>query len=57
MHTLFCLKILKERAHSEDLGVDGWITLEWLLRKYGGKVWTRWTWLRTGISGGSLWTR
>jgi len=37
---------------SEDLGVDGKIMLEWIIRKKGGKVW--WTgciWLRMGTSG------
>jgi hypothetical protein len=28
------------RDQSEDLGVDGKIILEWILRKRGGKVWT-----------------
>jgi hypothetical protein len=32
----------------EDLGMDGRAILEWALRKWGGKVWSRVTWLRTG---------
>jgi hypothetical protein len=28
----------RREDHSEDLGVDGKIILEWLLRKWGGKV-------------------
>jgi hypothetical protein len=36
----FGRKKLKGRDHSEDLGVDGRIILEWILGKYGGKVWT-----------------
>jgi hypothetical protein len=30
------LEGLKGRDHSEDLGVDGRIILEWILGKYGG---------------------
>jgi hypothetical protein len=26
--------------HSEDLGIDGKIIFEWILRKFGGKLWT-----------------
>jgi hypothetical protein len=38
----------------EDLGVDGKILLEWILEKYGEKVWTGFMWLRIGTSGGLL---
>jgi hypothetical protein len=31
---------LKGTDHSEDLGVDGKIILEWILWKYRGKFWT-----------------
>jgi hypothetical protein len=31
---------LKGRDHSEDLGVDREIILEWILEKKGGKFWT-----------------
>jgi hypothetical protein len=34
------LENLKGRDHLEDLSVDGKITLEWILEKEGGKVWT-----------------
>jgi len=34
--------------HSEDLGVGGKIILEWILEKYGGKMWTG---FRIGTSG------
>jgi len=33
MHTKFWLESLKGRDHSEDLGIDGKITLEWILQK------------------------
>jgi hypothetical protein len=37
--------------------VDGKIILERILRKQGGKLWTEFIWLRTGISDGLLWMR
>jgi hypothetical protein len=37
--------------YSEDLDVDGNVILEWILWKYGGKVWTGFIWLRIGTSG------
>jgi hypothetical protein len=43
---------LTGREHSEDLGVDGMILLEWILGKYDGRVWTGCIWLRMGTSGG-----
>jgi hypothetical protein len=44
----------KRSYHSEDLDVDGRITLEWILEKYDGKVWTGFMWLRIGTSDGLL---
>jgi hypothetical protein len=35
MHTTFWLEILKGRDALEDLGVDGKITLAWILGKIG----------------------
>jgi hypothetical protein len=32
-------------------GVDGRTILEWILGKWGGKVWTECIWLRIGIGG------
>jgi hypothetical protein len=42
------------KDHSEDLGVDGRIILEWILGKYVGKVCTGCIWSRVGASGGLL---
>jgi len=53
MNTIFWLENLMGRVHSEELGVDGSIILEWNLGKYGGKVWTD-IWLRRGTCGGFL---
>jgi hypothetical protein len=36
MHTEFYLEGMKGRDHSEDLGVDGRITLEWIIRRNDG---------------------
>jgi hypothetical protein len=50
----FCSESLKGRDHSENLGVDGMIILEWILQKYDGNLWTGFIWLRIGTSGGLL---
>jgi hypothetical protein len=34
----------------EDIGVDGKIILEWILGKWGRKMWTGCIWLRIGTS-------
>jgi hypothetical protein len=39
MHTKFWPGNWKERDHSDDLGIDGRIILEYILGKWGGKVW------------------
>jgi len=50
----FWMENLKGRDHSENLDVGGRIILEWILGKYGGRVWTGCIWFRIGISGGLL---
>jgi hypothetical protein len=42
---------LKGTEHSEDIGKDERIIVEWILRKQAGKVLIRWIWLRIGASG------
>jgi hypothetical protein len=48
------LENLKESYHLEDLGINRKIISEWILGKYGGKVWTGFIWLRIGTSGRPL---
>jgi hypothetical protein len=55
--TKFSSENLKGRDHSEDIVVDGRITLEWILGKEGRKVWTECIWLVIGTSGGLFGTR
>jgi len=45
---------MKKRDCLQDLGVDVTIILEWILEKYGGKVWTGFIWLRIGTRRGIL---
>jgi len=50
MYTKFWSQNLKGINHSEDLGIDGKIILEWIVGKQGGKVWPGFIWLKVGIS-------
>jgi hypothetical protein len=52
MHVQFWSENLDGRDYSEDLGVDGKVILQRVLRKYGRNVWTGFTWLKIGTSGG-----
>jgi len=40
MHTKFRSENMKGKDHLEDIHIDRKRTLEWILEKYGGKVWT-----------------
>jgi hypothetical protein len=44
INTIFWLENMKGRDHSEDLCVDGKITLKWILGKLCEKVWTGFIW-------------
>jgi hypothetical protein len=44
------LKNLEGRDHSEDGSIDGWIILEWILEKLGGKLWIGFIQLRIRTS-------
>ena len=44
----------RERDHWGDLGVDGWIILGWISRRWDVGMWTGLGWPRTGTGGGRL---
>ena len=44
----------RERDHWGDLGVDGWIILGWISRRWDVGMWTGLGWPRIGTSGGRL---
>jgi hypothetical protein len=48
------LEKLEGRNNLEDLGVDGRVVLEWIIRKYNGEAWTGCVWFRIGTSGRPL---
>ena len=45
---------LEERRHWGDLGVDGWITLGWISRRWDVGMWTGLGWPRIETGGGRL---
>jgi hypothetical protein len=50
MHIVFLRDIQKERYRWDELDVDGWIILKWIIREIGlGGM--DWIWIRIGISG------
>jgi hypothetical protein len=54
MHKKFSSEKLKRRDHLVDPDVGGKIILEWILGKLGGRVWTRFIWLKLKTSDGFL---
>jgi hypothetical protein len=38
MHVIISLEIMKGKDHSEDLGLDGRIIVEWILGRLSGTV-------------------
>ena len=44
----------RERDYWGDLGVDGWIILGWISRKWDVGMWTGLGWPRIGTGGGRL---
>ena len=42
----------RERDHWGDLGVDGWIILGWISRRWDVGMWTGLGWSRIGTGGG-----
>jgi hypothetical protein len=47
----FVVGNLKGRDHLGELGVDGRLTLKWILKEEGLKMWTGFISLRLGTSG------
>jgi hypothetical protein len=45
---------VKGRDYVGDLGIDGRITIKWILKNYSVGVWTVFIWLRIGSNGGLL---
>jgi hypothetical protein len=54
VHTGFWWANLKARGHFNDLGVDGSILLQFILKKSVGWAWTGFIWLTMGIRGGEF---
>ena len=44
----------RKRGHWGDLGVDGWIILGWISRRWDVCIWTGLGWPRVGTRGGGL---
>jgi len=44
----------EEEDHWRDLGVDGWIILGWISRRWDVGIWTGLCWPRIGTGGGGL---
>jgi len=47
----------REGNHWGDLGIDGWIILGWISRRWDVSTWTGLGWPRIGRGGGRLWVR
>jgi hypothetical protein len=54
VYTGFWRGNLRERVHLEELGVDGWIILRWMFRKWDRWAWTGSIWFMIGTVGGHL---
>jgi len=44
----------REGDHRGDLGVDGWIILGWISRRWDVRIWTGLGWARIETGGGRL---
>jgi len=48
------IKDVSEYEYWGDLGVDGWIILGWISRRWDVGIWTGLGWPRIGTGGGGL---
>jgi len=53
-HLKLNLKIVYTDVHWGDLGVDGWIILGWISRRWDVGIWTGLGWPRIETGGGRL---
>ena len=53
----FVFTFVWERDHWGDLGVDGWVILGWICRRWDVDIWTGLVWLRIQTGGVRLWVR
>jgi len=44
----------RERDHWEDLGIEVWIIMGWIFRRWYVGIWTGLRWPRIGTGGGRL---
>jgi hypothetical protein len=49
-----CKQAKREGNHWGDLGVDGWIVLGWISRRWDVGIWTGFGWPRIETGGGRL---
>jgi len=53
VHREFCWGDLRERSHSEDLGVDVRVVIKCIFKNWVGEAWTGLMWPRI-VTGGRL---
>jgi hypothetical protein len=54
MHAKFWSDKLYGSDHSKDIGIDWRIILDWILKKYFGRVWNGFVWIRIETNGDLL---
>ena len=54
MYTVYHFARVCGKLHWEDLGVDGWILLGWISRRWDVGIWTGLGWPRIETGGGRL---